>query len=400
MLNLLNAVGFFGIVLDWNSSKTKGWIAAIVVVLAIVVVALIISLVKLVKKLKKGKVASEEAQPAPVGNEVTEPVVVSATAPTVVKEREVIYMPATEPKAVIHRTLTGISLDTGIVKRTFELGEDFSCDGLLVNANYNLEPTTQTILGFTVLDSAEYDKLEKKNKLNGCYVLKPNLNKVGIEIVAVKYENKTAIYTINVSEPKKEEPKAEPAEPYKPQVVETILIGEESVEAGRLRYDKSFEARLIQSDDEVKHWYTEIKNELLSYKTCKGRMSWKRETFKAKKEVVAKLVYRGNTLCLFVPLKAEDYPDHKDIESTDWPTYEDTPVFIRLKNEKRVRIAKVLIGKVMAERDITRGSHISEDFFVPYEGIVELINKGLIKREIRDVADEAIFDRDKKPEEA
>ena len=181
------------------------------------------------------------------------------------------------------------------------------------------------------------------------------------------------------------------------EIAKPVIVGEESVEAGRLRYDKSFEARLIQSDDEIKHWYTEIKNELLSYKTCKARMSWKRETFKANKQVVAMLVYRGNTLCLFVPLNYADYADNKEIETTDLPTYAETPVMIRLKNEKRKKTAIELISKVMEQAQVVRKpGYISEDFYVPYEGILELINKGLIRREIRAAIDEAIFDQPKK----
>ena len=184
-----------------------------------------------------------------------------------------------------------------------------------------------------------------------------------------------------------------------PKVVETVIINEESVEASRLRYDKSFEAKLIQAEDEVKYWYTDIKNELLGYKGCKSRISWKRETFKAKKEVVAKLVFRGSTLCLFVPLKVADYVDSKEIEdASNLPIYEDTPVMIRIKNEKRKRIAVELIGKVMADREILHGAHQLEDFYVPYEGVMELINRGLIKREIKTVEDEAIFERDKQEE--
>ena len=57
----------------------------------------------------------------------------------------------------------------------------------------------------------------------------------------------------------------------------------------------------------MKHWYTELKNELLSYKACKGRTSWKRGTFKAYKQGVAMLVYRGKTLCLFLPLNPANF---------------------------------------------------------------------------------------------
>ena len=163
-----------------------------------------------------------------------------------------------------------------------------------------------------------------------------------------------------------------------------------------MRYDKSFEAKFIQSDDEVKCWYGEIKNELLSFTGCKSRISWKRETFKAKKEVVAKLVFRGNTLCLFLPLNVADYTDSKEIEdASNLPVYEDTPVMIRIKNEKRKRTALELIDKVMTDRRILRGSHQSEDFYLPYEGVVELINRGLITQESTTSEDEAIFNRNK-----
>ena len=108
------------------------------------------------------------------------------------------------------------------------------------------------------------------------------------------------------------------------------------------------------------------------------------------------MVFRGNTLCLFVPLKIADYVNGKEIEdASNLPVYEDTPVMIRIKNEKRKRIALELISAVMAEREIMHGAHESEDFYVPYEGVLELINRGLIKREIKSVEDEAIFERDK-----
>ena len=68
---------------------------------------------------------------------------------------------------------------------------------------------------------------------------------------------------------------------------------------------------------------------------------------------------------------------------------------IRVRNEKRKYIALELIGSVMANRKIVHGKHQSEDFYRPYEGVLELINKGLIKREIRSADEEAIFERDK-----
>ena len=367
--------------------------------------------------------------------------------------------PVEPPKPV--RELTSVTLDTVVVQRDFTVGDEFNCDGLLINANYNLAPTLETFADFSVVDFKSFNQIMHED-VAGVYVCEPDLSSAGKRVVRVCLNKRIALYIITVHDVDEAKPEVKPAVKPEPQPapqpapepvvvekvvevpvekivekivevpvekvvevpveapapqpepvviekvvekivekpVETVVIGEESYDAGRLRYDKSFEAKFIQSDDEVKHWYTEIKNELLSYKGCKGRISWKRETFKAKKEVVAKLVFRGNTLCLFVPLNVADFADNKEIEDgSGMPIYEDTPVMIRIKNEKRKRLAITLIERVMTERGILHGAHQSEDFYLPYEGVVELINRGLIKREIKTLEDEAIFERDKTDEE-
>lgn len=124
---------------------------------------------------------------------------------------------------------------------------------------------------------------------------------------------------------------------------------------------------------------------------------WKRETFKVGKDVFAKLSYRGKTLCLFLPLNITDYVDTsyplEDVSNT--PSNEDTPVMLRLKSNRRIKIAKKLIAQIMEQRGIVRIERISEDYYLPYEGIVELINKGLIKRKIKTAASETIFTQNK-----
>ena len=190
---------------------------------------------------------------------------------------------------------------------------------------------------------------------------------------------------------------AEPAvvEPAvtKPVIVEPVIIEEESVQAGKLRYDRSFTARYIQSEDKTKAWYTEIKNDLLSYKKVSDRISWKRETFRWHRESVAKLVFRGKTLCLYLPLKVADYVDKYHVEdASDSVSYADTPLLLRIKSYRRVKYAKFLISQVMSQRGITRlAQQQSIDYYMPYEGLVQLINKGLIKRVITNNKQEAFF---------
>lgn len=396
---------------------------------------------------------------------------VEEPAPAVEEQPVETVVPAVEEEP--ERELVGISIDVRVVKREFVVGETFNCEGLVITANFNADPTTESIVEYSVVDEELFGRIANANEIAGCYVVTPDLSEAGIKTVTVKYENMTAYYTIAVTEPEQEEEpertllyitlntdgvqkefyagdalnhdglivtavfNTEPTEVvvddysvlapdmskegnptvtvvYQDRSVgyritvnalpeeerkkrEPIIIEEESAEAGTLRYDKSFQARLIQSDDDVKRWYTDLKNELLSYKKVHDRYSWKRETYKSGKVVVAKIAFRGKTMCLFLPLDPAEFAETKyqleDVSNT--PSNVETPSMYRIKNEKRIKYAIELIGIAMEKLGLPRVEHISEDFYMPYEGIVELIKKGLIKRNIKTAEEEAIFNQGK-----
>ena len=73
-----------------------------------------------------------------------------------------------------------------------------------------------------------------------------------------------------------------------------LVIGQTFI---RYRYNRSFEARLIQSEDRVKKYYSELKNELLSYSRVSSRMSWQHDGYRRSRPIEAKFVFRGKTLC-------------------------------------------------------------------------------------------------------
>ncbi len=214
------------------------------------------------------------------------------------------------------------------------------------------------------------------------------------------------IYVLHRKKPgemQKEVPMPAPAEPVQEPQEEPVpaalvpvpappVIAEESFE-GVLRYNKSFTAKYIQSGDEVKNWYTALKNEMLSYKKVKARTSWKRETFRLGREAVARLAYRGNTLCVYFPLNAADYTGskYKVEDVSESAAYADTPCMYRLKNGRRARYAMELFAAVMERMGGVRTERIAEDYYLPYEGVVELIEKGLIKRVVKSKAEEAAF---------
>ena len=162
-------------------------------------------------------------------------------------------------------------------------------------------------------------------------------------------------------------------------------VEEESVEGGALIYNKSFLAKYIQSEDETKNYYVHLKNEILSYKKTQERMSWKRETFRCGKEVAVRMSFRGKTLCLYFPLDPAMFAGSKyhveDVSNTS--LYEDTPCLYRILSEKREKYAKELIAIVMDNFGAIKTDRPAEDYYLPYEGVVQLIDKGLVKRLIR-----------------
>ncbi|MCH5147192.1 MAG: hypothetical protein J1F61_04195 [Clostridiales bacterium] len=149
-----------------------------------------------------------------------------------------------------------------------------------------------------------------------------------------------------------------------------------------MRYDRSFRARLIQSDDEVKDWYGIIKNSILAHDKVTSRISWKYESFSYKGTAVAKLFIKGKTLYLYLPLNAADYADSKyKIEDvSDVSQFADTPALYKLKSERRIKYAQELIDEVCKKLGSKKLKIQPVDYYEPNNSDLALINKGLIKR--------------------
>ncbi|MDE6356249.1 MAG: uL15 family ribosomal protein [Clostridia bacterium] len=149
-----------------------------------------------------------------------------------------------------------------------------------------------------------------------------------------------------------------------------------------IKYNKSFTAKLIQSADLNKDYYSTLKNELLSYKGVKSRTSWKYETFYAGRQTFARLSMRGKKLCLFLALDPKNYVDTKYIidDKSEVLAYEKTPLMYRIKNDRRVKFSKELIATVMDGRE--KAEEYAETNYaaqLPYEEIEPLIERKLVK---------------------
>ncbi len=148
----------------------------------------------------------------------------------------------------------------------------------------------------------------------------------------------------------------------------------------RYRYNRSFQAKLIQSDDRIKGYYSELKNELLSYARVNPRISWRHESFRRGRPVVAKFIVRGKTLCLCLALNPADYAESKYLvdDMSRYAKFAGTPLLYRIKNDRRYRYAKELIAALFAGAEPSGRER--EDFSaIPYEDTFTLVEKGLIK---------------------
>jgi hypothetical protein len=165
------------------------------------------------------------------------------------------------------------------------------------------------------------------------------------------------------------------------EVVEVLRgINRETGMALVVRYNKSFTAKFIQMTDESKGYYNELKNELLSYKKVKSRVSWKYDNLRAGREPIARFAVRGKTLCLYLALNPDKYEDSKyKVERSEAKKYEDVPLLYRIINPRRVKYAEELIAVLAEKYGLEKGEVPTVDYYQPYEHTGPLIGKELIR---------------------
>jgi ribosomal protein L15 len=147
-----------------------------------------------------------------------------------------------------------------------------------------------------------------------------------------------------------------------------------------IRYKKSFTARLIQAWDDSKDYYTELKNEALSYEGAKSRVSWDYDCISINLIPVIKFDIRGKTLCMYTPLKPEDYSGSRfEVERSKVKKCEDVPCLYRIKNRTCVNYAKELIAVAMLRFNAKQGNIIRKNYSKPYESIQTLVEMELAK---------------------
>ena len=160
----------------------------------------------------------------------------------------------------------------------------------------------------------------------------------------------------------------------------------------QILYNKSYTAKLMQADNTAKAYYDVLKNEIMSYKGVRSRISWKHESFFKGRKLVAKLKMKVKNLHLLLPLDANDYVDtkYKVKDLSAKKNHADAPCVYTIKNDTRSVYAKDLIAVVMQS---VGAQKVDKDYVkysaeFPYDTTENLIYRKLIKLNYSRVVDE------------
>ena len=157
-------------------------------------------------------------------------------------------------------------------------------------------------------------------------------------------------------------------QPVEEELAVAIVPGFEEIGDGKymdaetglvIRLKKSFTAKMKQSEDKVKEYYSALKNELVSYKRINSNISWHGDRFNFGRDTVAKMNIVGKTLGLYLALDPNDEEfkttvyHQKDVGKQK--AYEHTPFMVKVKSDaavkKAIRLVVALAGKLETEKE-------------------------------------------------
>ena len=218
-------------------------------------------------------------------------------------------------------------------------------------------------------------------------------------------EQKVVREVIIVKEPEEEEPEEEDEE-EEPLTVTSILSSKPKAPARKpakpmtkqpaepeltTRVKRSFTAKLIESEEDVKEYYSELKNEFLSYTKVASQLNWSNDRFTYKRETIAKICVRGRTLCLYLALNPDEFPEsvyHQKFAG-DTKMYEKTPMMIKIKSvvalKRAMRLVELLMERLQAIRE--EKPHVDYTLQFAYRNEQQLIAEGLVKTAIVEKSD-------------
>lgn len=149
-----------------------------------------------------------------------------------------------------------------------------------------------------------------------------------------------------------------------------------------VRYNYSFEAKLRNSDDEVKSRYESILSEAYCYKKLNIRETFRGVRLSVGRKSLGQIFFKGKTLCVALALDPSEYEQtkYRGIDVSQVKRFAATPMLLKLTSDRRLGYAKYLFTKLAEYNNLEpnfTGIEVSAD--VSAMDINQLFSAGLLK---------------------
>lgn len=148
-----------------------------------------------------------------------------------------------------------------------------------------------------------------------------------------------------------------------------------------VQYRRSFTARLIQTDDEIKDIYNTVRNALLTVSGVKERTSWNYNSINRGRKQFAKINANRKSLILYLALSPSNIEDkYRFRDVSEKKRYKDVPVRYKITGSRSLQYALELIEQAADNNGLTLQEFpFEQNLSIPYEPREDLIKKKLIK---------------------
>ncbi len=158
------------------------------------------------------------------------------------------------------------------------------------------------------------------------------------------------------------------------------------------RYRRTFESRLALSDDEIRKYYSTLKNKLLSYRGVKARISRNVETYNKGRVNLVKLDVKSKSLYLYLGMDPSKVAlleggKYKVRDLSQKKKYASVPTLFKIRGPRKMKYALELLdllcneelalekNKKFKEQDYAKGKYTEE----------QLIKKGVLRKLVAEI---------------
>lgn len=149
------------------------------------------------------------------------------------------------------------------------------------------------------------------------------------------------------------------------------------------RYRKSFLAKMATAEEQVKSYYNEVKNALLTYKGVKCRTSWGYEAFNKGRIKIARMDVKPKSLYLYLAIDPASLADTKYNfkDMSEKKKYVATPVLMKIRGERKFKHALELIASLCGDDGLQLKQLEVEptDYRLPMMTQEEMVEAGYVK---------------------